>query len=167
MRLAPPVTYAPAPPADPTRLADTALVVVHGMGRQARNQTLLEWAEPLLADIDGPRGPTRLSITEARWSESFLAMTRREVFRWGAIFVWRALGRMGRHFGRTMLVAPMIALVAAVRDAAVVRRVLLSLLLAATAAIAGPTVAVSWVALALIGTLITIGLPIVGVLLVV
>lgn len=43
-----------------------------------------------------------LTITEARWSDSFLAMKRGEIFSWGLGFLWRTVGRLGVHFSRNM-----------------------------------------------------------------
>jgi hypothetical protein len=48
--------------------------------------------------LDGEPRMLRLRITEAHWAESFLAMTRDEVFEWGAGFAARALFRIGRYF---------------------------------------------------------------------
>lgn len=48
----------------------------------------------------------RIAILEARWSESFVPMGRRDVFKWGVRFLWRTLGRMGVHFTATFLVIP-------------------------------------------------------------
>lgn len=203
-------TVAIATTPDPNRPADVAVVVVHGMGRQVRGQTLLEWAEPIVQridwltspeagdpvstgvslvdvrigregdgaegeqsrvviDVDGPLDPAprRVVITEARWADSFLAMTRREVFRWGAIFVWRALGRMGIHFARTILVAPLGALASSIRSRPAFAKVLLTLLLLPTAAIASATVGIVVLVLLAVGMVATIGLPLVGVLLLV
>lgn len=195
---------------DPNRLADVAVVVVHGMGRQVRGQTLLEWAEPIVQridwltspeagdpvstgvslvdvriggagggadgeqsrvviDVDGPLDPEprRVLITEARWADSFLAMTRREVFRWGAIFVWRALARMGTHFARTILIAPLGALASSIRSRRALAKVLLTLLFVPTAAITAATVGIVVAGLLAAGVIATVGLPLVGVLLLV
>lgn len=59
-------------------------------------------------DEDAPssRHHRRIAILEARWSESFVPMTRSEVFRWGARFLWRVLWRMFRQFARTLVRVP-------------------------------------------------------------
>jgi hypothetical protein len=56
--------------------------------------------------VDGVRRELVLVVSEARWSESFLAMDAGEVFRWGGAFVWRALLRLGAHFSRVLWVDP-------------------------------------------------------------
>jgi len=56
--------------------------------------------------VDGVRRELVLVVSEARWSESFLAMEPGEVFRWGGSFVWRALLRLGAHFSRVLWVDP-------------------------------------------------------------
>ncbi len=138
------LTRRPLDPGDGDR-AHVALVVVHGMGRQRKGETLLEWAEPIATRLHelsrrGEDGSTtagvvirdvvingegesrvvvdvtmpteegyrtrRVRITEARWSEAFIAMTNAEVFHWGAGFVWKASGRMVLHFSRTVFLAP-------------------------------------------------------------
>jgi len=48
--------------------------------------------------LDGEPRMLRLKITEAHWADSFLAMTRHEVFEWGASFATRALFRIGRYY---------------------------------------------------------------------
>ncbi|HEY9425169.1 MAG TPA: hypothetical protein VIP54_10240 [Microterricola sp.] len=57
-------------------------------------------------DAPGSRHHRRIAILEARWSESFVPMTRSEVFRWGARFLWRVLWRMFRQFARTLVRVP-------------------------------------------------------------
>ncbi|HEU4807886.1 MAG TPA: hypothetical protein VFT01_06450 [Homoserinimonas sp.] len=52
----------------------------------------------------------RIAIVEARWSESFVPMTRRDVFNWGVKFLWRSLIRMFAQFARTMVEIPVVAL---------------------------------------------------------
>lgn len=48
----------------------------------------------------------RIAVLEARWSESFVPMTRSEVFNWGARFLWRVLWRMFVQFARTLVKVP-------------------------------------------------------------
>jgi hypothetical protein len=47
-----------------------------------------------------------LAILEARWSESFVPMTRGEVFKWALPFLWRAIFRMLNLFVGTMVLVP-------------------------------------------------------------
>lgn len=47
-----------------------------------------------------------IAVLEARWSESFVPMTRSEVFNWGARFLWRALWYMFKQFTRTLVKVP-------------------------------------------------------------
>lgn len=49
----------------------------------------------LLAEIDrgAPATPFRILMRESRWSESFLPLSRREVFNWAARFLWKAIVR--------------------------------------------------------------------------
>ncbi|WP_157509828.1 hypothetical protein [Leifsonia sp. Root4] len=67
------------------------------------------WRDASADDEDAPSTPgqrRRIAILEARWSESFVPMTRSEVFRWGARFLWRVLWRMFRQFARTLVRVP-------------------------------------------------------------
>ncbi|MET0854655.1 MAG: hypothetical protein ABWY30_08485 [Microterricola sp.] len=67
------------------------------------------WRRDSSDDEDEPsahRLHRRIAILEARWSESFVPMTRSEVFRWGARFLWRVLWRMFRQFARTLVRVP-------------------------------------------------------------
>ena len=47
-----------------------------------------------------------LALLEARWSESFVPMTRGQVFKWAMPFLWRAIMRMLRLFLGTMVLVP-------------------------------------------------------------
>ncbi len=49
----------------------------------------------MLAEVSRGRGhpPFRILLREARWSESFLPLSRREVFSWATRFLWKALRR--------------------------------------------------------------------------
>ena len=60
---------------------------------------------PIPSQPEG-REVRRLAILEARWSESFAPMLRREVFRWALTFLWRTIGRMLAQFGRNMVRIP-------------------------------------------------------------
>src|SRR5690554_1601162 len=193
----------------PAGLADVALVVVHGMGRQQQGETLLEWAEPILGRIDwltkhagganldpvaveedslgvtivdsilsGASTPhvlvkarwrsgqaaieeRRIAIVEARWSESFVPMTRRDVFNWGVKFLWRSLIRMFLQFSRTMLGIPLVAFR---RGAASAGQKLLAL----PAVIVGLVlVVIVGIVIAVIGVLLSLILPLLSPLLLV
>lgn len=54
----------------------------------------------LLVEINGGLGaaPLRLRLQESTWSESFLPLSRKDIFNWAARFMWTALGRALRHF---------------------------------------------------------------------
>ena len=109
--------------------ADVGLVVVHGIGEQARGATLLDWAEPItrrldeLASgvdvvrsqiVDADRSEVRLlvrldegrecrmTITEARWADAFLTVSSSDVLAWGRRFSSRALRRLLAHARRTV-----------------------------------------------------------------
>jgi hypothetical protein len=47
-----------------------------------------------------------IALIEARWSESFVPMTRGEVFKWALPFLWRAIFRMLNLFVGTMVLVP-------------------------------------------------------------
>lgn len=53
----------------------------------------------------------KIAILEARWSESFVPMTRAQVFRWAVPFLWRAISRTLRLFLGTMVLLPWMTLV--------------------------------------------------------
>jgi hypothetical protein len=168
---------------EPTRDAETgvrrsmaSLVVVHGIGAQRRAESLLEWSEPLLRrmdwisrevgepgvqfgavtlsdsgrdqvgarvayrDLDGARRELYLTVTEARWSESFLALGTGEILTWGVAFVWRAAMRLGAHYSRVLWLDPWWRL------------------------LSGPVIAALWVSLVVLSTLITLVLPLLGIL---
>ena len=52
----------------------------------------------------------RIAVLEARWSESFVPMTRTEVFQWGARFLGRSLTRMFLQVARTLVGVPWVTL---------------------------------------------------------
>jgi hypothetical protein len=55
---------------------------------------------------DAEPAQRHLAILEARWSESFVPMTRGQVFKWAMPFLWRAITRMLRLFLGTMVLVP-------------------------------------------------------------
>jgi len=54
----------------------------------------------LLVEIRGELSATslRLRLQESTWSESFVPLSRKDIFNWAARFMWTALGRALRHF---------------------------------------------------------------------
>jgi hypothetical protein len=48
-------------------------------------------------DLDATPRRVNLHVTEARWSEAFLPLTRTQIFTWGLNFVFRAVGRLLRY----------------------------------------------------------------------
>ncbi|GAA1525274.1 hypothetical protein BJ978_001659 [Agromyces terreus] len=63
-----------------------------------------------------PIGPVeritkRIAIVEARWSDSFVPLSRSQIFRWAAPFMWRAVRRMLRLFWATLVMLPWYTLV--------------------------------------------------------
>jgi hypothetical protein len=74
---------------------------------------------PKRRDPDAPAAPDapvetverKIAILEARWSESFVPMTRAQVFRWAVPFLWRAIIRTLELFRATMVVLPALTLV--------------------------------------------------------
>ncbi|MET0976970.1 MAG: hypothetical protein ABWX82_15015, partial [Leifsonia sp.] len=59
--------------------------------------------------VDGELKRRRIAILEARWSESFMPMTRAQVFQWGVRFLWRTVLRMIWQFIRTLVLTPWFA----------------------------------------------------------
>ncbi|WP_136709521.1 hypothetical protein [Agromyces sp. H66] len=53
----------------------------------------------------------KVAILEARWSDSFVPMTRAQVFRWAVPFLWRAISRTLGLFLGTMVLLPWMTLV--------------------------------------------------------
>ncbi|KRC60986.1 hypothetical protein ASE14_08525 [Agromyces sp. Root81] len=48
----------------------------------------------------------KIAILEARWSESFLPMSRGQVFQWAVVFMWRTIWRVLDLFLGTMVLVP-------------------------------------------------------------
>lgn len=98
----------------------------------------------------------RIAIVEARWSESFVPMTRTDVFNWGAKFLWRSLTRMFLQFARTMVGIPLVTLKGRIGGTVSVGQALLAI----PALVAGVAlVAASFVVMAALGVLLTLILP--------
>jgi hypothetical protein len=71
---------------------------------------------PKRRDPGAPDAPVetverKVAILEARWSESFVPMTRAQVFRWSVPFLWRAIVRTLGLFLGTMVLLPGLTLV--------------------------------------------------------
>uniref|UniRef100_UPI00135B5E46 hypothetical protein n=1 Tax=Agromyces humi TaxID=1766800 RepID=UPI00135B5E46 len=60
--------------------------------------------DPAAPDAPPETVERRIAILEARWSESFVPMTRAQVFRWAVPFMWRAITRTLDLFWNTMVV---------------------------------------------------------------
>lgn len=105
---------------------------------------------------DGTVEERRIAIVEARWSESFVPMSKRDVFNWGAKFLWRSLTRMFLQFARTLVGIPLVSL----RRFGGGRASVGQLLLAIPALLVGAAlVATSFVVMAVVGVLLTLILP--------
>lgn len=70
---------------------------------------------PKRSDRSTPGAPPetverRIAILEARWSESFVPMTRAQVFRWAVSFMWRAIVRTLALFWHTMVILAILRL---------------------------------------------------------
>ncbi|MFB6612158.1 hypothetical protein ACFCVO_17680 [Agromyces sp. NPDC056379] len=53
----------------------------------------------------------RIAIIEARWSESFVPMSRGQIFQWAVVFMWRLIRRVLDLFLGTMVLVPWYTLV--------------------------------------------------------
>ncbi|KQZ09211.1 hypothetical protein ASD23_13080 [Agromyces sp. Root1464] len=53
----------------------------------------------------------RIAIIEARWSESFVPMSRGQIFQWAVVFMWRMIWRILDLFVGTMVLVPWYTLV--------------------------------------------------------
>lgn len=87
----------PTNPADPE---DSAILVDSVVMSAPDANKVTAFAEYAGRD-DDPR-MLRLTVTEARWADAFLAMDRSEVFDWGIGFAFRAILRLGVYFGRVV-----------------------------------------------------------------
>jgi hypothetical protein len=91
-------------------------------------------------DLEGGARELYLTVTEARWSESFLALKTGEILTWAVAFVWRAAVRLGAHYSRVLWLDPWWRVLSA------------------------PFIAVFWVALVALTGLVTLLLPVLAVL---
>lgn len=88
------------------------------LGSELTGEVPMITAEVGVPDKNSPEGRRRyrIAILEARWSESFVPMTRRQVFRWAVSFLWRAIGRMLVQFWRTIARVPYLTMRSHVRS---------------------------------------------------
>lgn len=120
------------------------------------------------SDVAIETGVRNVAILEARWSESFVPMTRAQVFRWAVPFLWRAITRTLRLFVGTMVLLPVMTLVNHLR---MDRRLLLlprtvNLIVDLIRLVAGTLAfAVTWVFLVAVGIVVTPILPLLSPLL--
>ncbi len=119
-------------------------------------------------DADAPDGMVerRIAIVEARWSESFAPMTRRQVFRWAVTFLWRAISRMLVQYGRTVALIPLLRARAHARAALPLMRKIVVVLLDALRFLAGAIVVIALdVVIVALGAVATIVMPLLSPLL--
>ena len=113
----------------------------------------------------------KVAILEARWSESFVPMTRAQVFRWAVPFMWRAILRTLGLFLGTMVLLPWMTLVhhlTAPRERLLVQfmpRTINFIIDAIRLVVSTLAFAVTWVFLVLLGVILTPILPLLSPLL--
>ncbi len=111
----------------------------------------------------------RIAILEARWSESFVPMTRAQVFRWAVPFMWRAIVRTLALFWSTMVVLAVLRLqhhLTVPRDRLLVPARVLYVLVDLVRLVVGLVAyAIVWAFLVLLGVVLTPLLPLLSPLL--
>ena len=110
----------------------------------------------------------RVAILEARWSESFVPMTRAEVFRWAVPFLWRTIVRTLQLFLGTMVLLPWLTLVhhlGAPRELLLLPRWVNLIVDAIRLIVSTLAFVVTWVFLVLVGVILTPILPLLSPLL--
>jgi hypothetical protein len=110
----------------------------------------------------------KIAILEARWSESFVPMTRAEVFRWAVPFLWRAITRTLGLFRNTMVLLPWLTLVhhvRAPRELLLLPRWINFLVDLVRLVISTAAFVVTWLFLVLVGVILTPILPLLSPLL--
>jgi len=128
---------------------------------------------PKQRDRDGPDAPVetverRVAILEARWSESFVPMTRAQVFRWAVPFMWRAITRTLALFWNTMGVLSWLTLLhhlRAPRETLLLPRTVNFLVDLIRLVVSAIAFAIVWVFLVLVGVVLTPILPLLSPLL--
>lgn len=110
----------------------------------------------------------KIAILEARWSESFVPMTRAQVFRWSVPFLWRAILRTLDLFRNTMVLLPWLTLVHHLglpRELRLLPRWVIFIVDLVRLAISTAAFVVTWVFLVLVGVILTPILPLLSPLL--
>lgn len=110
----------------------------------------------------------KVAILEARWSESFVPMTRAQVFRWAVPFMWRAIIRTLDLFWNTMVVLAWLTLVHHLRapqETLLLPRPINFVIDLIRLAVGAIAFAVVWVFLVLVGVVLTPILPLLSPLL--
>ncbi|MFD4422868.1 hypothetical protein ACFWN7_15385 [Agromyces sp. NPDC058484] len=113
----------------------------------------------------------KVAILEARWSESFVPMTRAQVFRWAVPFMWRAITRSLGLFLGTMVLLPWMTLVhhlTAPRERLLVKvmpRTINVIIDSIRLVVSTAAFIVTWVFLVLVGVILTPILPLLSPLL--
>ena len=110
----------------------------------------------------------RIAILEARWSESFVPMTRAQVFRWAVPFMWRAITRTLALFWNTMVVLSWLTLghhLRAPRETLLLPRWLNLVVDLIRVVVSTIAFVVVWTFLALLGVVLTPILPLLSPLL--
>jgi hypothetical protein len=110
----------------------------------------------------------KVAILEARWSESFVPMTRAQVFRWAVPFLWRAIVRTLGLFVGTMVLLPWLTLVhhlRAPRERLLLPRWINFVVDVIRLIVSTLAYVVTWVSLVLVGVILTPILPLLSPLL--
>lgn len=110
----------------------------------------------------------KVAILEARWSESFVPMTRAQVFRWAVPFLWRAIIRTLGLFVGTMVLLPWMTLVHHLRapgELLLLPRWLNFVIDVVRLIVSTLAYVVTWVFLMLVGVILTPILPLLSPLL--
>ncbi|GGR13956.1 hypothetical protein ACFOE1_11790 [Agromyces mediolanus] len=120
------------------------------------------------AVVDAETTLRRIAIVEARWSESFVPMSRAQVFRWAVPFMWRALTRMLGLFRQTLVMLPWLTLVEHQRpphDRLLLGRTLTAIVDVVRVAVLTVVFAAVWLGVVLLGVVLTPVLPLLSPLL--
>lgn len=113
----------------------------------------------------------KVAILEARWSESFVPMTRAQVFRWAVPFMWRAIVRTLGLFVGTMVLLPWLTLTNRVsppwptRPLAVIAHLVKILIDIVRLLVSTLAFIITWVFLVVLGVILTPILPLLSPLL--
>ncbi|MDR6906527.1 hypothetical protein J2X63_002213 [Agromyces sp. 3263] len=124
--------------------------------------------DPAAPDAPPETVERRIAILEARWSESFVPMTRAQVFRWAVPFMWRVITRTLDLFWNTMVVLSALTLghhLRAPRQALLLPRTMNFLVDGIRLLVNTIAFAVVWLFLVLLGVVLTPILPLLSPLL--